>query len=146
MLYKVPKAILAETFGHLRRCGDGRRECQALWVGAWRSPTAITKVVHPRHRANAVGFQLDHEWINEFWDELGATECGIRVQVHTHPGAAFHSATDDAYPISFRTGFLSLVIPNFALGPVGFDGAFLAELAPDGKWQEVPIRSHLEIL
>src|SRR5690242_12812804 len=98
MRYRVPGQILEETFQNFRRCGAGRRECQGLWISPWHSPSTITAVRHPDHRASPVGFQVEDAWINTLWDELGATECGIRVQVHTHPGAAFHSATDDAYP------------------------------------------------
>lgn len=86
---------------------------------------------------------LDDQWVSEFWLELGDVNMGIRVQVHTHPGEAFHSPTDDAFPIIHKPGFLSLVIPNFGLGPVGFDEAFLTEIQPDGRWQEVAIPSRL---
>lgn len=68
---------------------------------------------------------------------------GIRVQVHTHPEEAFHSETDDAFPIIHKPGFLSLVIPNFGLGPTGFENAYLTEIQPDGRWQEVAIPSRL---
>jgi hypothetical protein len=40
-------------------------------------------------------------------------------------------------------GFLSLVIPNFALGQIGFDEAYLTEIRHDGRWQEVPIAERL---
>ena len=39
------------------------------------------------------------------------------AQVHTHPTEAYHSETDDAFPIVTTEGALSLVIPNFANGP-----------------------------
>jgi hypothetical protein len=38
---------------------------------------------------------------------------------------------------------LSLVIPNFGLGPVGFNEAYLTEIQPDGRWQEVATSSRL---
>lgn len=82
--------------------------------------------------------------MDEFWDHLAATKSGIRVQIHTHPASAYHSGTDDAYPIIHRPGFLSLVIPNFATGPIGFEGAYLAEFQEGGKWKQVPIDKHLE--
>ena len=68
------------------------------------------------------------------------------MQVHTHPGRAFHSATDDRFPIVHLPGFLSLVIPNFGLGPVTFDGAYLAELTETGDWKKVPVTSRFEIV
>lgn len=146
MRYQIPDSLLRETFATVRACGRGRRECQALWVSEWANPEQICAVVHPRHSSHGGGFQVDSSWINEFWRELARTGRGIRVQIHTHPGEAFHSATDDAYPIIHEVGFLSLVIPDFGLGHVGFEGAYLAEIAEDGRWNEVPIQSRLEIV
>lgn len=146
MRYQLPRLLLEQTFGHFRSCGMGRRECQALWVGPWAHPQVITEVVHPRHSASPVGFQLDSEWLSDFWMRLSAEELGIRVQCHTHPGAAYHSATDDAFPILHTPGFLSLVIPRFATGPVGFDAAFLARIDEQGRWHEVGIADLLEIV
>ncbi len=146
MSIRVPRACVEETFRILRGCGEGRRECQALWLSAWRDPDAIARVVHPRHAAHAAGFQLEGSFINQLWFELVRTECGVRVQVHTHPGAAFHSRTDDDWPIVHTAGFLSLVMPNFALGPVGFDKAFLARIEPDGRWREADPAELMEVV
>jgi hypothetical protein len=138
--------VLAETFTELRRCGQGRRECQVLWTSPWDKLVTIDRVVHPKHQAWGEGFELDGPWLNLFWQELMATNSGIRVQIHTHPGRAFHSATDDAWPIIHTQGFLSLVIPQFGKGPVGFTGAYLAELDETRGWKEVPITSRLEVV
>jgi hypothetical protein len=146
MRYQVPAALLAETFQLLRQCGGGRRECQVLWTSEWSRPETISGVAHPRHRAHAGGFEVASPWISEFWRELSRTGRGIRVQIHTHPGEAFHSITDDAFPIIQSIGFLSLVIPDFAQGPVGFERAYLAEITSDGAWREVPPESRLEIV
>jgi hypothetical protein len=146
MPVRVPRQIFEETFASLRRCGAGRRECQALWVGPWSDPELVTKVVHPRHSASAIGFDVDEDWFNDFWTRLADHNLGVRLQVHTHPGVAYHSSIDDENPVVATPGFLSLVIPNFALGPVGFDGAFLAQIDEPGKWKQVRIDDHLEVL
>lgn len=143
MFYRLDGGVLEATFKHFRACGCGRRECQVLWLSSWDSPQDISRVVHPRHKAHLGGFVLDDQWLSKFWSELGDVNMGIRVQVHTHPGEAFHSATDDAFPIIHKPGFLSLVVPNFGLGPIGFDEAFLTEIQSDGRWQEVAIPSRL---
>jgi hypothetical protein len=146
MGYKVPAALLAETFDLCRRCGGGQRECQVIWTSTWAEPLTICRVVHPQHRAHGGGFELADDWINDFWLDLARTEQGIRVQVHTHPREAFHSSIDDAYPILHSVGFLSLVIPNFALGPVGFENAYLAEITSKGRWREVSPDSRLQVI
>ena len=121
------------------------RECQVVWTSSWATPDDICEVVHPRHRSHGGGFELDSTWINEFWLELARTGRGIRVQVHTHPREAFHSAIDDAYPIIHSVGFLSLVIPDYGVGSAGFERAYLAEIDPQGDWRSVQIDSRLEI-
>jgi hypothetical protein len=146
MLYRIPSALMVETFDHLRRCGLGAQECQLLWISAWSDPSRITRVVHPRHRGHAHGFELDGEWLNEFWLDLARAQHGIRVQVHSHPFEAFHSEVDDQFPIVHSSGFLSLVIPKFGTGPIGFAGAYLTEIQLAGCWQEVPVSSRLEVI
>lgn len=142
----IPSAVFDATFARLRDCGGGRRECQALWVGPWARTDVVERVVHPKHSASAVGFQVDPDWLNRFWSDLAATGDGVRAQIHTHPGGAYHSAIDDAFPLLSVSGFLSLVIPRFAQGEASFDNAFLAQIQPDGSWREVPIADHLEIV
>lgn len=146
MRLQLPAALLDETFAALRHCGAGRRECQVLWVGPWARPETLTALVHPQHTASAVGFQMDEAWLNRFWLDLAARDLGVRVQIHTHPGAAYHSSIDDAFPLIRTPGFLSLVIPQFAQGAAGFDGAYLTRIEADGSWREQSIPEHLEIV
>jgi hypothetical protein len=141
--YRLPRRILDETFAHFRDCGRGKRECQVLWVSPWDAPETIAKAVHPKHEAHVGGFVLDDRWLNEFWFTLAQENLGIRIQVHTHPGEAFHSPTDDAFPIVHTTGFLSLVIPNFALGSIGLENVYLTEIHEDGSWREVATAERL---
>ncbi len=140
MVYQVPRAVLAESFAHFRQCGAGKRECQILWLSPWADPETITEVVHPHHQSHQGGFELDPKWLNSFWTILADRRYGIRIQVHTHPEAAFHSRTDDTWPVVHTPGFLSLVIPNFGLGETNFEGAFLAEIDRTGRFREVPSR------
>lgn len=144
--YRVPEAVLRDTFAELRRCGAGQRECQVLWAGPWAQPDTVTTLIHPLHRACGDGFELDGAWLTTFWQQLVAEGHGVRVQVHTHPGRAFHSPTDDAWPIVHTPGFLSLVIPRFARGTPGFAGTYLAELGSDGQWREVSPADRLEVV
>jgi hypothetical protein len=62
------------------------------------------------------------------------------VQVHSHPGAAFHSGTDDTWPAVRLRGYLSLVIPYFATGEPDLGGAYLAEQDENGSWLEGYVR------
>jgi hypothetical protein len=143
---RISRSLFQETFAKLRDCGVGARECQVLWVGPWSEQDLVGEVVHPRHMGHFGGFKLDDPWLTQFWLELANRSWGIRAQVHTHPGTAFHSQTDDDYPIVRTTGFLSLVIPRFAQGNVTLAGTYLCEVQDDGSWLEVDARDRLSII
>lgn len=141
----LKKGVLEQAFEHLRRCGAGRCECVVYLTGPVGDPALVDGVVHPRHAAGPGGYDLDSDAIAELWSDLAAQARSIRVQVHTHPGAAYHSSRDDALALVHTPGFLSLVIPNFALGGIGFDGAFLAERTSDGRWVGVSPAERLAV-
>jgi hypothetical protein len=134
MMLWVPRLYVKKTFVAFRTCGRGRSECQVLWVASWSTPDVITRVVHPRHSSHRAGFEVDNAWLTDFCYELAAENQGVRVQVHTHPADAFHSSIDDMYPFVQTPGFLSLVIPNFGMGAISLEDAYLAELQAEGCW------------
>lgn len=143
--FEVGEGLLEETFAHLRDCGRGRKECVAYWTGPVDEPEVVDRVVHPRHEGSPGGYEIDPQWLNEFWRQLARDGSAIRVQIHTHGGIAYHSATDDGFAIIQTAGFRSLVIPDFAMGPVGLDGTYLAELSADGSWSTVEPTSALRL-
>ncbi len=138
-MYQLPRRMIEETFATFRSCGENFRECQVYWLSSWTERLQLIEVAHPKHSSSAYALQIESSWISAFWEDLSSRGLGVRVQVHTHPFEAFHSPTDDTYPLLGDVGFLSLVIPDFAMGPVGFERAYLTEIQPDGSWCEVAI-------
>lgn len=60
------------------------------------------------------------------------------VRVHSHPGEAFHSRTDDRNPALTHGGALSVVIPYFGLGlRRGLDACAVYQLQA-GTWRPLP--------
>lgn len=137
--------MLEQTFRAFRACGRYRNECVVYWIG--RSGSAMVDALeHPVHRRSFGEYEVDSSWLTAFWFRLVREERQVLAQVHTHPGAAFHSPTDDAHPIVHQAGFTSIVIPNFAKGPVGFDRAWFGELMANGHWRHVPHTQAVRIL
>lgn len=132
----VGDGLLEEAFAHLRRCGAGRRECVCYMGGLIAVPAVLDRVLHPLHDASARHYEVDPEWLDLTARGLAREAREIRLQVHTHGARAYHSILDDAYPVVSVPGFLSLVVPNFACGPIGLQGAYLARLEADGSWSE----------
>ncbi len=145
-MMQLKREVLELAFEHLRRCGAGRRECVVYLTGPVDSAALIDGVVHPIHTAGVGGYDLASSAIAELWRDLAAAQRSVRVQMHTHPGTAYHSSRDDAHALVNAPGFLSLVIPDFARGQIGFAGAFLAERTDVGRWIAAVIDQRLEVV
>src|SRR5262249_29466051 len=126
-----------------RSCGAGRRECVVYWLMSSSAPGRIQRMVHPEHSATAWHYQVDPAWLTAFWVELAKSGERVLAQVHTHGGRACHSPTDDDGALVYQAGFLSLVLPGFAMRNDSAQNAFLAELDESGKWREVTIEERL---
>jgi len=133
------EGLLKQTLSVLRRCGAGREECVAFWAGPVGEPRVVDTVLHPDHRSGRGGYEVCEEWLAQAWERLDEEGLAIRLQVHTHPFEAFHSATDDAYPIVASPGFYSLVLPRFGEAPQTLTDAYLARLEADGAFAQVDL-------
>jgi hypothetical protein len=141
----VGEGLLAQTLSVLRHCGAGRAECVAFWAGQVDQPGTVDTVLHPEHRSGRGGYEVCEKWLTETWERLDEEGLAIRLQAHTHPFEAFHSATDDAYPIVATPGFYSLVLPRYAEEPQTLADAYLARLVADGSFVEVDLFATLGI-
>ena len=60
------------------------------------------------------------------------------ARIHSHPGLAFHSRTDDRNPALTHDGAISIVVPYFGLGlRRGLDGCAIY-LRERRQWRELP--------
>jgi len=133
-LIRLTGDIVRRTFRTLRDCGRGKSECAVYWTGP-SNEHLVDGIEHPVHSRSPFGYQINDNWLTEFWGRLAQSKRSVKVQVHTHPGEAFHSATDDEWPIVSQAGFVSIVIPNFARGEVSLNEAWVGCLQADGKWR-----------
>ena len=60
------------------------------------------------------------------------------AQIHSHPGRAYHSSTDDEFAVATTVGCFSLVVPDFATGSFEIDRLASYRLDASGVWREVP--------
>lgn len=138
---RVPRSVLDETYRRLATCGRGQRECVVYWVADLDAPDVVRHVLHPLHHSGAFGYEVDSAFVNRLFLDLYQNHEAVRVQVHTHPHGASHSTTDDRFALAPSTGFLSLVVPDFAAGPADLHDCHLVEMGDDGQWHEVDTRS-----
>jgi hypothetical protein len=135
-ILRLARDIVHSTFRTLRECGGGECECTVYWTGP-SGEDLVDGFQHPVHKRSPFGYEVNDNWLTEFWKQLAASKRGVKAQVHTHPGQAFHSAADDQWPIVSQAGFVSIVIPDFAAGEPSLDKAWVGRLQPDGKWRRL---------
>lgn len=142
---RLPLKIIQETFHALVKCGQGRCECVIYWTGPVGKSDGIDGWDHPTHRRSPCGYEIDDHWLTDYWFRLGRKRREILAQVHTHPGQAFHSTTDDCWPVVSQPGFISIVIPNFALGQMNLEGAWIGRLSSSGQWLSLKLSEVFEV-
>ena len=127
--FNVSAAIVAETEDALRFAGARGYEAFVLWSGIVRDREFDVRTAHvPRQEAYKLSSGLcvrvdgdELHRLNVWLYEAGEI---MAVQVHAHPDDAYHSDTDDAYPIVATLGGLSVVAAQFCR-----DGLFAASSA-----------------
>jgi hypothetical protein len=138
----VPFACVEAAHSHLRRVGQEGLEGFALWAGQPDGDTFLVRAnIIPEQRSLrsdlgvcvVVGGDELHR-INVWLYEHGMT---LITQLHSHPHEAYHSTTDDTYPIATTTGSLSLVIPDFAREPFSLANCAVYRLLPPRGWVEL---------
>jgi proteasome lid subunit RPN8/RPN11 len=136
----VSRPILEGTIAELRTRGARGAEGVVLWLGT-RTPQRIDVVeaYRPIYRSGPDRFVIPPEGMAELMRRIAATGRAVVAQVHSHPGAAFHSAADEQWAIVKHVGAYSVVLPNFAgaVTPDSFwrDAATFV-MQRDGRWME----------
>ena len=146
----VSPDVCDETDQQLRDAGRDGNERFVLWSGVISDEYFIVRTMHvPKQTAyrlsSGLCVRVDGDelhrlniWLYENGELLG-------VQVHSHPTEAYHSDTDDTYPMVTTLGGLSLVVPDFGrFGVRGRDTA-LYRLARTG-WKALSATDKRQIL
>jgi hypothetical protein len=140
--FRVPNDLVSTTERELRRAGREGYELFVLWSGTVNGNTFEISTVHVPEQTSyktrrGLLIRVDGDALHKLNVWLYEHEQTLAAQVHAHPTDAFHSNTDDAFPIVTELGGLSLVAPNFARRGVLCKGAAAYRLSTEG-WTEIP--------
>lgn len=116
---RVPSRVIDETWRALRDYAEERNEGFVLWLGQLQDAEAVvdTAFVPPQESVQSeegVGYFVTTETLFGLNVRLSETKLKLLAQVHSHPGRAYHSTTDDAYAVVTTEGGFSIVVPDFA--------------------------------
>lgn len=139
----IPHHVLTEGHDFLRAVGKTGREGMVLWVGKHDDLIfTVTDLVIPKQRglitADGVCVVVDPDALRKLNLELYRNNLRLIAQIHSHPGRAYHSDTDDEYAIARTIGAFSLVIPDFARRPFSLNESATYRLSAKGSWDHIP--------
>ena len=133
--------VVKKTEEALRHAGRDGYELFVLWSGTINGDGFAVRTPHvPAQKSyNVRGGELLVRVEGEALHKLNAWLYGageiLGVQIHAHPTDAYHSETDDTYPIVTALGGVSIVAPDFCRDGLFVDGTAVYRLEPDG-WIE----------
>jgi hypothetical protein len=143
--FVIPFNLVAETLEPLQEAGYQGYEAFVLWGGRLAGggrrfefvsayfPEQTTSQGEEGLLVVVKGEALFR--VNRAFYKHGLTLGG---QVHSHPSDAYHSDTDDAYPLMTLTGGLSGVVPDFGKGGTArLDEWAWYRLVGHGEWAPV---------
>lgn len=119
--FVVPLELVDQTLEPMHEAGRQGYEAFVLWGGHLAEDTFEFAAVYCPKQTTSRGEEgllvmVDGEAlfrVNRAFYERGLILGG---QVHSHPTDAYHSSTDDTYPLMTLAGGLSAVVPDFGEG------------------------------
>ena len=138
----VPRFVVAETLEALRRFG--LVESIVYWAGVEEHDQArITRLIEPEALRTRRYVHVAGEEVARIVNQVYERGEILIVQLHTHPAAEDHSETDDCGTVSKRNGFISLVVPFYALLSKPDAPLWFGYELQDGNWSEFDITKRL---
>jgi hypothetical protein len=137
----LPIRFVQHVYEHLRNNGSKQLEGVGLWLGRQEeSLFTVSRSVIPAQKAYSLEegllYNVDGEELHRINRWAYEQKLVLLVQIHSHPGRAYHSETDDAFPIVAALGGLSIVIPNFGEDPIDKKYWIVYRLCQEG-WKEM---------
>ena len=149
--FVVPADLCDATDRQLREAGRDGNERFVLWSGVVRDDRLLVRTSHsPRQiaynsLAGGLCVRVEAEELHRLNVWLYENAERLAIQVHSHPIEAFHSDTDDAYPMVTTLGGLSLVVPDFARYGVRGPKTALHRLSTAG-WERLSLTDARHVL
>jgi hypothetical protein len=116
--------------------GTGLIACGAESGGVWKAVAFVAPEQSAHRAGSGCWVEVTDRGKRELAVRLPAG-CRYLVRIHSHPGEAFHSRTDDANPALTHDGAVSIVIPYFGLGlRKGLDACAVYHRM-EGRWRDL---------
>lgn len=146
----LPAEALKRTEESLRAAGREGYELFVLWSGAVEGDAFRVKTPHvPRQSSyktrDGLLVRIEGDALHELNMWLFQHDEALGAQIHAHPADAFHSETDDSYPIVTTLGSFSIVVADFARNGLLCEDTAVYRLTPEGWLASVAASDVIEV-
>ena len=140
--FQVPSRIVQHTEKRLREAGSKGYEMFVLWSGCQKGRVFVIQTPHvPKQTSyrlpSGLCVRVEGQELHRLNTWLYQAGEMVAVQVHAHPSEAYHSETDDTYPIVATLGGISIVAPDFCRDDLFTVGTAIYRLQSNG-WIKQP--------
>lgn len=137
--YVFPLDTIVEAYSLMRYAGSKGVEGMSLFAGVIDADSfQVKQTIIPQQTGyimeQGLLYSVSGDELYRINKHLFESKLMLGAQIHSHPGRAYHSETDDAFPIVTVVGGLSIVIPNFAKGPIDMRDWAVYRLSLDNQW------------
>ncbi len=140
----LPQDKIADAYKLMRYAGSKGVEGMALFAGKQKGNTfQIFETIIPKQNSyrleSGLMYAVDAEELHRINEWLYNNDYRIFAQIHSHPQEAYHSETDNQYPIVATVGGISIVVPRFASDSISINYWAVYRLSSDNIWVEQSI-------
>ena len=142
MTLLIPTGALEEARQFFEDAGSNGCEGTGFLAGTEKDEQRVTRFFAPAQRASSergCWVEVTEEGKAQLASSLRREERWI-ARIHSHPGEAFHSPTDDANPVLTNEGAWSIVVPYFGLGLRRGISACAVHRRTEGRWTRLTTR------
>ena len=149
-VFQIPNEVVRVSEDALKRAGRDGHELFVLWTGTVAGQ--VFRVEHtyvPTQRSyrddSGVCVRVEGPELHRLNRWLYEHSQVLAIQIHTHPDEAYHSDTDNTYPIVTSLGGLSVVVPDFCRKGLRSPGAVVYRLRSNG-WEQLSAETAQDLL
>lgn len=143
----IPEVVLHKSYQHFQIFGKNGLEAFALWLGRFKDEEknhfAVTEAFIPSqdNQSTELGLSvsISGEALHRLNIYLFKNNLRLLAQIHSHPGPAYHSETDDSFPVTTQLGSFSIVVPYFGSIPFSLNTVAVYRLSQENDWSLVPL-------
>lgn len=142
---RIPLSCANSAYKYLQDFGMKGFEGVALWAGVQVESTFEVRATFiPEQKSfnhdSGLFYSVGGDQLHRLNVWLYKNKMVLIAQIHSHPSEAYHSDTDDAFPIVTELGGLSLVVPDFASAPLNIYDWAAYRLSPNYGWKELSVK------